>query len=401
MDLRAVILVGALITGCSSNPEKVYPPAPVTPGYAVNIEWANKIAEIGVDRYSRLLPAVSDSVVIMADTSGQLRYYDKASGEIQWSRQFDTGFSAGPAIYEDMALLGTQNAEVIALSVKDGNQLWKQTLSSEILSTPQKAKDVVIVQTNDGKVYGLSAKTGKVSWVYERNVPVLSLRGNSTPVIVDDQVVVGFASGKLVSLAVGDGKLNWESTIAVAKGRTELERMTDIDGPIVHKSGVLYVSAYHGQVAALDAQSGRIIWAREISSQLGVTVGDSLVFVTTVNGRIWALNRESGATLWMQDKLEDLANTRPAISGDRLVVGDATGEVYWLSATDGRLLGHLAHNKVSELSGVTEYVDEINDEGYFPRKRMESGVTFRPEATGNGFLITYQNGIVALVSASN
>ena len=402
MSLRLWLVASVLLAGCASNPEKVYPPAPATPEYSVDINWANKIADIGVDRYGRLLPVATSSSVIMADTAGNLFHYDKKDGKIVWQKHFDTRFSAGPSVYGNVTLFGTQNAEVYALSTNEGKQIWKQSLSSEILSTPQKKDDIVIVQTNDGKVYGLSAKSGKIIWVYERNVPVLSLRGNSTPVIAEDMVIVGFASGRLVSLAVNDGKLLWESSIAVPKGRTELERMTDIDGPVEYDNGILYVSAYHGQVAAIDALSGRIVWAREMSSQLGVTVGKSLVFVTTANGQIWALNKETGATLWMQDKLEELASTRPTIMADKLVVGDATGEVYWLSVSDGRLLGHLPYNKISELSGATEYVDELDvDYRFFPKKRIESSVTFRPEITGNRVLITYQSGIVASVSAVN
>ncbi|MDH3327328.1 MAG: outer membrane protein assembly factor BamB [Gammaproteobacteria bacterium] len=399
MFLRAVAVASILLVGCTANPEKVYKPAPLTPDYAVSINWANNFADIGVDKYARLLPAVSETVVIMADSEGHLFHYEKKTGKLLWTKAFDTRFSGGPLVSGDVTILGTQNAEVFALATKDGKQLWKQTLSSEILSTPQIKDDVVIAQTNDGKVYGLSAKSGKVTWVYERNVPVLSLRGNSTPVIVGEKVVVGFASGRLVALAVGDGKLLWESSIAVPKGRTELERMTDIDGPIEYADGVLYASAYHGQVAAIDAESGRIIWTREMSSQLGVTVGEDLVYVTTADGQIWALNRESGATLWMQDNLVELASTRPAIMGDQLVIGDVTGEVYWLSTSDGRLLGRLPYNKVSELSGATDYVDQLDDEGYFPRKRIESSVTFRPEVIGNHVMVTYQSGILASVSA--
>jgi len=404
VPLSVVVLACFVFAGNVTGYEKEAKPAPKTPEYPVHIDWANKFANIGVDKYARLIPVVNGSVVIMADTRGGLMHYDNTTGKLRWKKQFDTRFSAGPSLSEsaETTILGTQDGDVFALKTSDGEQLWKQTLSSEILSTPQQYNDVVIVQTNDGKVYGLSAQSGKITWVYERAVPVLSLRGNSSPIVVDDQVIVGFASGRLVALALYDGKLLWESTIAVPKGRTELERMTDIDGPVTYKDGVLYVSAYNGQVVAIDADTGRIIWGREMSSQLGVTVGEALVFVTTVSGQVWALDRQSGATLWMQDKLKQRASTRPAIMGDTLIVGDSRGEVYWLSASDGRLLGHLPLRKITELSGATDYVDQLDvDDNYFPPKHVDSAVTFQPQVVGSRALITYQNGILASVSAVN
>jgi len=398
MFLRATAIACVLLAGCTVNPEKI-----IAPDYAVNVNWANKIANIGVDKYARLLPLVIGSTIIMADRSGQLMHYNTSTGKLIWNKQFDARFSAGPSLSSagDMTIIGSQEGDVYSVSTSNGDTLWEQTLSSEILSTPQQRGDVVVVQTNDGKAYGLSAATGKVTWVYERTVPVLSLRGNSTPLIVSDQVVVGFANGRLVALALDDGKLLWESSLAVPKGRTELERMTDIDGPIVEKDGILYVSAYHGQVAAMGADSGRMIWAREMSSQLGVTVGETLVFVTTASGQVWALSRESGATLWMQDKLEDIASTRPAIVGDKLAVGASTGDVYWISTSDGQLLGRLSRDRVSELAGASEYVEHLDDDDkYFPPKPHANSVTFRPEVVGNNLFIVYQDGIIASVSAA-
>ena len=398
--LFRVLLASLALAGCSSVPEKIYKAAPETDKYNASVTWATAFAAIGVDKYQRLLPGVTKSSIIMADSEGYLQHLEKSTGKLLWKKKFESRFSGGPTVSGDLTLLGTQNAEVYALNTKDGKQKWKQQLSSEILSTPQVQNDVVIVQTNDGKIFGLNARSGKITWVYERSVPVLSLRGNSSPVIVDDQVFAGFASGRLVALALGDGKLQWESSIAVPKGRTELERMTDIDGPIVYEKGVLYVSAFHGQVAAIDASSGRILWTREMSSQLGVTLGKNLIFVTSADGRVWALNKDSGATLWMQDKLEELASTRPAPIGDKLVVGDVTGQLYWLSKADGRLLGHLPKTEAAELSGVTEYVDQF-EESYFTPAQIETGITYRPEIIDNQILLTYQNGVLALVSVSN
>ncbi|HFE37576.1 MAG TPA: hypothetical protein ENK06_04025, partial [Gammaproteobacteria bacterium] len=214
----------------------------------------------------------------------------------------------------------------------------------------------------------------------------------------DTQVVAGFANGKLVSLSLQDGKLLWEATISLPKGRTELERIIDVDGPVVYKNGVIYVSAYRGRVAAVDASSGDTLWTREMSSHLGVVVDDDLLFITDEAGRVWALNPETGATLWMQDKLAERATTSPAVYRDKLVIGDIGGELYWLDKRDGRLLGHLDYDQVSKFSGATLIGDELD--GKEPEKEP-TAVVFQPDVVAGNVLVTYQNGILASISTSN
>lgn len=398
-NVFGLVAVCVFVAACSASTEKVYKPAPKSPIYPAKLSWAEKLTELGPDRYARLLPAMTDKFILVADIDGYISAYSPKTGELEWKKQYPTTFSAGPNVYGAITLIGNKDAEVYAIKTENGELIWKHTVSSEILAPPQLGGDMVVVQTNDGKVFGLRADNGKKVWVYDRSVPVLSLRGNSTPAIInDEQVVVGFASGKLVSLSLSDGKLLWETTVALSKGRTELERIVDIDGPIIYQDGVLYVSAYHGRVAAINPTTGGILWTREMSSHLGVVVDDELLFITDAEGRVWALNRESGATLWMQDKLSERANTRPAPYGDNLIIGDVTGELYWLSKADGRLLGHLDHDRVSKFSGATFIGDELGGEDL---SNEPTSVIYQAKVIGQQILVTYQNGILAAISAPN
>jgi len=400
LKFRLFLLV-ILLAGCAADPEKIYKPAPPTPVVSVSINWAHKLINLGADKYARLLPAATADHIFVADVDGNLTKFEAKTGKQLWQKSFAVAFSGGPNVQDNLLLVGSKSAEVFAISADTGDLIWKHSVSSEVLVPPQLSGTTVVVQTNDGKIFGLNTNSGDKIWVYDRNVPILTLRGNSTPLIVEDQVIAGFASGKLISLALNDGKLLWETSVSVPKGRTELERLIDLDGPIVYDNGVVFVSAYRGRVAAVDVSSGRIIWTREMSSHLGAVVGDGYIYVTDSDGKVWALNRESGATLWMQDKLNDLASTRPAIVGKNIVIGDFTGEVYWLDISDGRLLGHLPHKRVSELSGATLYVDEIEDEEFFHTRRDATSVIFQPLVSESSIFITYQNGILASIARAD
>ena len=263
---------------------------------------------------------------------------DKGDGQILLSGGLGKG--------EGLILFGTREGEVITLSREDGSEKWRAWISSEIISPPVIDGDTVVVHANDGRIFGLNSADGKRLWVFESTVPALSLRGTSMPVIDGQQVIVGLAGGKVVSLSRREGKVLWESVVAVPEGRSELERIVDIDGTPVIRDGVIYVAAYHGRVAALSLATGRILWTRDMSSFHSVAVDDKQVYVADDQDRLWALDRRSGAVLWRQDALLKREITEPVLYDDTVVVGDAVGYVHWLSKTDGEIVARYELSEV-------------------------------------------------------
>src|SRR5690606_26136777 len=216
-----------------------------------------------------------------------------------------------------------------------GEVQWRAQVSSEILSPPLRSGGVVVVRTNDGKVFGLSGVTGERLWVYDRTVPALTLRGTSAPAIAAGAVIAGFDVGRVAALDLGTGRLLWETSVATARGRSELERMVDIDSDPVILDGVIYVTTYQGQLAALQLETGRILWSRAVSSHTGFTADDNHIYLTDADSHVWAFDRYTGGVAWKNEKLHARMATGPASVGDYVVVGDLQGYLHWLRKEDG------------------------------------------------------------------
>ncbi|MCH5373851.1 MAG: PQQ-binding-like beta-propeller repeat protein, partial [Planctomycetes bacterium] len=131
------------------------------------------------------------------------------------------------------------------------------------------------------------------------------------------------------------GTVIWEQTVVTSEGRSELERLADIDGDMVYVASDLIVSSYKNRLASLAADSGRLLWFKDISSATGVVVDRTNVAVSDRDAHLWLLDRRNGGTLWMQDKLENRELTRPAFMGNFVVVGDFEGYLHWINVDDG------------------------------------------------------------------
>lgn len=338
-----VLAVGAM-SGCAwlRGKDNVEPPAELGDFDArVRLEalWERDLgAGIG-EQFLRLRPAVDGGRVFAADRKGEVSAIDAASGKIIWETGTGIAVSSGVGVGDGLVLVGSSEAELVALDWTDGHELWRATLTSEILSTPAAGDGKVVVQTVDGKLVGLNVADGKRAWILDRSVPVLSLRGTSSPVLVQGAVVAGFDDGKLAVLDPARGLTAWETSIAVARGRSELERMVDIDAPPQVWGGTIYVATYQGRVAAVEGNSGRVLWSRDMSSAAGVGVDFGQVYVTDDGSNVWALDRSNGASVWKQDKFQRRGLTAPVPFGEYVAVADFEGYVHLLARRDGAIAG--------------------------------------------------------------
>jgi outer membrane protein assembly factor BamB len=289
----------------------------------------------------KLKPMYNEGLLYVAEPSGEVSALDPETGDLAWSIDSESPLSGGPGVADGLIALGTLEAELVMLNAEDGSERWRQRVSSEVLSSPTISDGKVVCRTTDGGVSAYATDNSEKRWTYDRTVPVLTLRGDSSPLISDSQVMVGFAGGKLVGLSLDAGLVNWEAIISPPQGRTELERVVDIDADPVLVEGTLYVTAYQGDVAAVSESSGVVLWRRKISSHAGVDASWRQVFITDAQDHVWSLDASNGATLWQQKKLHARKLTAPAMVGENIVVGDYDGYVHWLSQEDGRQLARV------------------------------------------------------------
>ncbi len=331
------LLLAVLLSACSTS-GPVDPPAelaPIEASVVLGRLWTTALSSSDKKAYTVLHPALTANVLYLGDNKGHLYAFSADEGKRLWTQHTKTAFTGGITVSDEMLLVGTRDAEVLAYQAKDGALLWRGKVSSVVLSPPQRAGHIVVVHTADGKLFGLDAKTGASLWVNENTVPGLTLHGASTPLIVNQLAIVGLANGKLVAINAENGKSVWEATVAVPRGRSELERIADVDADPVVKDDIIYTVSFQGRIAAVSLQNGRILWARDMSSSAGLTVDDKAVYVTDDQGHLWALDRANGTALWKQEKLHGRRLTAPVLFKDFIVVGDFEGYLHWLARDSG------------------------------------------------------------------
>ena len=309
----------------------------------IELIWKDQVG-VGFDeQYVKLVPAVAYGKVFAADREGLIQARDATNGQLLWSVESELPISAGPGVGQQSIVIATSTAEVLALDIQTGEQRWKIKVSSEVLAVPRIEQSIVLVRTTDGKTVALNEADGTELWIFERSVPALSIRGTGSPVIVDDNVISGYANGKLIALRLKDGKLVWETSIAIPKGRSEVERLVDLDVDPVESDGVLFIASYQGGVSGVLALDGDVLWRNEeISSYSGLSYDWQYLYLSDADSDVWQIDQRGGASLWKQQDLHQRRLTAAVVYEDYVVVGDFEGYVHWLAISDGRQLGRIS-----------------------------------------------------------
>jgi outer membrane protein assembly factor BamB len=373
MRFLTTISVSLLIGGCSwfswipgvgggEEEKEALEPAKLvrfTPEIKIDREWKARIGDGLGKKYLRINPGLVANRIIVADAYGVVIAMDRFSGKRIWRKRFDdlmgkgfslTGFldrsdrsfvSGGVGVGEGLVLLGTTRGEVIALSVVDGSELWRFDVGAEVGSTPVAADERVFAQAIDGKLTAMDIESGEELWTYNSRVPRLTLRGTSTPLVVDQVVYTGFASGKVTALRVENGEPIWEQRIMLPEGRSELDRIVDVDAKPLVVGSAIYAVAYQGKAIGMSLRDGRPRWELESSSFLDMAEGYGQIYIVDEDDAIVAIEQRTGEVVWQQDAFVRRKLTAPLAFSNYVFVGDDQGYLHVVAQRDGRLLGRV------------------------------------------------------------
>ncbi|WP_370642791.1 outer membrane protein assembly factor BamB [Ectothiorhodospira sp. 9905] len=360
--ILVLLLAAALLTGCGLwSSDTSEPPAPL-PEFEATLEpqglWSRNTGAGSDGQYLQLSPFLGPESVVAVDAHGRVSAHALDDGDRLWQVNLNEPITAGVSGGGDRVIVGTGKGHAIALSLETGDELWRRTLTSEVQGISRVDQGAVIFRTNDGRLHALDARTGETGWTAGRTTPALSLRGTGAPLMLSGRVAAGFDNGRVVMLGLGRGNGLWEATVSTPSGRSELERMADVDGALAVEDGVLYAAGYQGRVMALALSDGRVLWQRDLSSYRGVSLAGQMLFLTDSEGHVWALDRRNGATLWQQDRLRLRRVTLPVVLGEHLVVGDYEGYLHWISPEDGALVGR-ARGDHQGIMGVPQVRDGV------------------------------------------
>ncbi len=345
------------VTGCSSmkgwfssKEKQASKPAELvefTPSTEMQRLWSVNLGKGAQDAGVGQRPVVAGGRVYAGAGNAGVRALDLQSGQVlwTWTGEKKSRWSGGPGVGEGLVVVGSLDGDVVALDEASGSERWRAKVGNEVIAAPAIQGGLVFVRSNDGRVTAFSASDGSKRWDWRVEMPTLTVRGNAGLLLGPGYLFVNSDNGNVTALSARDGAVLWDVTVAQPEGRSELDRMNDIDGQPVLDDTLLYVSSFKSRTMAIEAPTGRVLWSQENGGVGGVGLGAHRLAVSDSRDVVWALDRSNGAAMWQQNALARRNLSAPAVLGDYAVVGDLDGYLHVMRMDDGQFAARVRASK--------------------------------------------------------
>ncbi len=280
--------------------------------------------------------------VIVSTRNGRVSCLDASNGEMRWSVETYGRPFAGASILDGIAYVPGGDGVLRAIDVATGKERWAYASREELVTIPVFADGLVIVASQADTLYAIDRETGKWVWQYRRDpVSGFSIRGASRPVLSDGRAYMGFSDGNLVALKASDGTVLWEKKLTSSGGTQFL----DVDAIGVNADGTVLVAAsYKDGVFGLNPKTGAVTWKSDRATVNGLAVGNADAYVTG-DGSVTAIAIQTGRERWSTSVAEltskgseHNAGRPPAVFGGYVLAPTGAGLAI-VREIDGRLDG--------------------------------------------------------------
>lgn len=334
--------VKGVIPGMGNKDDEAEPAELKTFAEKVKLQrtWKASSGKI-IKNNKQIQPILIDTTLYTASSDGVIRAFEADTGKQLWRRNLKIALSAGIGYGDGLLLAGTENGEVVALYASNGNPAWVGEVKGGVLASPEGGQNIVVVPTSGNRLVGLSATDGSLVWSLQESTPRLLLRGRGRPLVVSDVVFAGFDNGKLMLIRLDNGQRLWDVRVGDAIGKTEIERLADVDARPIIINETVYTAAYQSRVIAINAPTAEMLWENKISTNKDMDADEMHLYVIGEDDVIFAINLKTGETVWEQDRLTHRGLTSPAVLGDYVLIGDKTGYLHVLEANTGEIVGRV------------------------------------------------------------
>lgn len=322
--------------------------------------WSVSIGEGSVrNRPLMVQPIVVGGKVYTLDTNQNLRAFQVQDGKQVWQASLkpksekESAIGGGLAFGEGTIFATNGFAELLAIDPQDGAVLWVKKLPALSRTAPTVLDQKVYVQLADNQILALNTGDGVELWRYTGFSAEAGLLGGSSPAVNTDLIVGAFSSGELTALNAKNGTVMWSDSLAPRHKTGGLSSISDVTGLPVIDQDLVIATGFGGRMLAINAETGRRVWQRDIGSYETPWVAGNHVFVITTDRKLVSLGRDSGSVSWVLDLAKVSKNTEeswtgPLLANGRLILASSHGRILTVSPDDGQVLQTL-----KEGSGVT------------------------------------------------
>jgi len=303
---------------------------------SIKTNW--ELSFSGENYLGNFVPAFSADNIFFADSTGQIKSFNSSQGKVNWEKKVNS-LSSGISSGFGMLVVADTDGNIISLDQADGSILWSVNVKGEVLAPSAISSKFVIVKTGSGELIALDKSNGEILWSYRSKLPTLTIRGSSSPVIVDNKVYVSFDNGRLTVFELDSGFPVWDGAISYVSGTSELENLIDSDSNPIVEGGLVYTTNYQGNINIFDIAQKRSVWQDEASSFYSPLLIKGLMVLVESGSNMKSYSTKTLQESWNSNEFLNRQLSNPIAFDGSIMIGDFEGYIHIIDPLNGKPIG--------------------------------------------------------------
>lgn len=301
------------------------------------------------------------NLLVAASCNGMIRALDKDTGHVKWEYDIrqdgqQTSFHGDPLVTDELVVIGTDGVmgHLYAFDRTTGAVRWKYKVGERgVASDVLRLGNNVYAVTLGDELLCLDLMTGKAKWTFRSRFSSQDFRWTSTPAISDDRIYFGGLDGTVYAVDPQSGKEIWKRDLGA--------RVTT---SVALQGQSLYIGTAKRQVYRLDSTSGEVVgsFATEAEPRGHLLIAGDSVLVFLGDEILANLDLALKKVRWSADASKQWTSARPYLWHGIVLAGNRRELVAFGHANGVRLWSHQFPEVVRGIGTSAEvlYVGSLN-----------------------------------------
>lgn len=303
----------------------------------ISVNWKRNFS--GINYLGAFEPAFSGQEVYFADEEGTIRSLNKETGTINWQEKLGFKLSVGVAYGFGKLAFSDVQGNLYLFDIDSRSIDWSSNTGSEVLANVVIDARFVVTRTSGGELQAYSISSGQRVWSFRSQLPPLTVRGTSSPILWQGSVISTFDNGRIGVFQLNTGYVLWDSPISYVKGASELENLIDSHSKPLVVDSLMYATNYQGNISIYDLAQQRQVWASEASSFFQPVVLNNLIVIIQDDGSILSFSNRTLQQSWLNEEYLRRKLSNAVEYKGNILVGDLDGYVHIIDVLTGTTVG--------------------------------------------------------------
>ncbi len=320
-----IFLLPFLLTSCGLGAKKIKNIVELTPRLSVEsnetiqIDSAVKInifspeqlqnKEYTVAKYKIISePVFNKAVAYTIDTKGNISAFSMKDKSIMWSYNISTNKSdyyvgGGILCHNDKLYVTYGSRFLVVLDSRSGHEIIRKELPDITRVKPVLINNyTIVVQTVTNQILAINIDNLNFVWQHEGVVETLSSSYHVSPIVQNNHIIVNYNSGQILALEAASGQVLWTNDLSSHQeiGLPNFEAASILCKPIVNNSHI-YIANSAGKIVKLDIMTGNILWQTKAYDVQSMLLAGNSLFITNNAGQIAAISTDFGKVKFVAD----------------------------------------------------------------------------------------------------